>query len=73
MYGPNKWEGTMNENMFLVACFVWHFMSIIIVMFILYTVMQFGVLYYLKKRNLPRSHETQKLLPIDDIEITSFE
>ena len=68
-----KWKGTMNENMFLVACFVWHFMSIIIVMFILYTIMQIGVLYYLKKRRLTHYHETQDLMPTDDIEMTTIE
>ena len=73
VYGPDKWEGTMNENMFLVACFVWHFMSIIIFMFILYTIMKFAALYYLKKRNLPHSHETQDLLPTDDIEMIPVE
>ena len=56
IFGPVEWKDVHNNYMFIVACFVWHFMCIGVGMFILLTAMQYGVQRYTKK------NQTYKLL-----------
>lgn len=58
IFGPTKWEDAHNNSMFIVACFMWHFMCIGVGMLILLTVMQWGVQCNTKK-------ETYQLLEED--------
>ena len=62
-----KWNGTTNENMFLVATFIWHFMLILVVFVLLYSAVHLGVKYYIKRRTqqLPHYHEE-----VDDTKVT---
>ena len=70
-----KWSGTMNESMFLVACFVWHLMSISVVYFIIYALLQLCVQCYInRKRELSSNgFEAQTLLTKDDSELTKVD
>ena len=52
IFGPVKWKDVHNNYMFIVACFVWHCMSIIVGMFILLTAMEYGVQRYTKKKQV---------------------
>lgn len=62
LYGSHKWTGTMNERMFLSGFFLLQLLSIIIAMILLYTIVQFCVQYYVKKKQRSLRHETQVLL-----------
>ena len=52
IFGPVEWKDVHNNYMFIVACFVWHFMCIGVGMFILLTAMHCGVQRYTKKNQL---------------------
>ena len=52
IFGPVEWKDVHNNYMFIVACFVWHFMCIGVGMFILLTAMQCGVQRYTKKNQI---------------------
>ena len=66
-----KWSGTMNENMFLVACFVWHMMSIIVAYFLIYVLLQLCLQCYInrKRQRSSSDFEAQTLLAKDDREL----
>ena len=52
LYGQTKWEREdHNNNMFVVACFIWHIMIIAVGMLVFYTLMMIGLKYHELKRS----------------------
>ena len=52
LYGQTKWEREdHNNNMFIVACFIWHMMIIAVGMLVFYTLMMIGLKYHKLKRS----------------------
>ena len=62
IYGPHKWTGTMNEKMFLSGSFLFQLLGIAVGVFLVYTIVQCCVQYYVKKKQRPLYCETQDLM-----------
>lgn len=69
VFGPNKWNDEHNNYMFLVACFVWHFMAILMGLLLMLSCTEYAVHCYVKRRRiyelLNNAEEKEKLQTIE--------